>query len=213
MKVAIYARVSTSDKGQTTDNQTAVLEEWARRSGASEVFSYLETASGAKSERDRPVLAKLFRDAHLRRFDEVAVWSLDRLSREGIGPVLAYVKKFQALGVRLRSHQESWLDTHGPVSELLLAILAWVAEQERNRIRERVNAGLERARKQGRVGGRRPVPLEVEQVRTALEIAGGSYRKAAARLTYLRGTRRVQCSATTLRRFVVAHPELHPSHA
>lgn len=209
MRVAIYVRVSTSDKGQTTENQEPELRAWAERQGATEVLTYRETASGSKS--DRPELGRLLRDAHARRFDVVCVWALDRLSREGIGPMLAYMRKLSGAGVRVRSHQEPWLETTGPVAELLLAVFAWVAEQERERIRERVNAGLTRARKHGRVGGRRPVPLDAGAVRAAFLAAGGSYRKAAARLTYERAGKRVRCSPTTLRRYVLANPTVRPA--
>jgi DNA invertase Pin-like site-specific DNA recombinase len=77
------------------------------------------------------------------------VWALDRVSREGIGRMVGYIEQLRAAGIRVLSHQESWLDTGGPVGELVLAIFAWVAKQERERIGERVRAGQTRARAQG----------------------------------------------------------------
>ena len=93
-------------------------------------------------------------DAHLRKFDTLLIWALDRLSREGIAQMTGYLERLKLSGVRVLSYQEPWLDTAGPVSELLTAVFGWIAKQERQRIRERVVAGLERAKNQGKKLGR-----------------------------------------------------------
>jgi DNA invertase Pin-like site-specific DNA recombinase len=76
--------------------------------------------------------------------------------------MVGYIEQLRAAGIRVLSHQESWLDTGGLVGELVLTIFAWVAKQERERIGERVRAGLTRARAQGVHIGRRPRLVDVE---------------------------------------------------
>ena len=152
MKIVIYDRVSTSDGRQDTDNQLATLREWAGRLGGEVVAEYVDEASGSRS--DRIALNRLLEDAHLRKFDTVLIWALDRLSREGIARMTGYLEKLKASGIRVLSHQEPWLDTAGPVADLLVAIFGWVGQQERLRIRERVLAGLKTARAKGKRLGR-----------------------------------------------------------
>lgn len=125
--------------------------------------------------------------AHRREFDGVLVWALDRLSREGIGPMVTYLERFKAAGVVVKSHQESWLDTESPVTDLLLAVFAWVARQERERIRERVRAGLARARAAGRRFGRPRAVLDASRVERLLA-EGLSLREVARRTGYSRAT-------------------------
>src|SRR4029077_17088701 len=111
---------------------------------------------------DRSALQRLLKAAHRRQFSTVRIWALDRLSREGIAPMLRYPEQFDAAGVRVLSLHESWLDTKSPVTPLLIAVLAWVAEQERARIRDRVRAGVSRAQKFGTKSGQgvgRPAAL------------------------------------------------------
>ena len=174
-RTALYVRVST--KEQTTANQERELRRWAERLGLKVVAVYADTMSGARS--DRAELAKLLTAAHRREFDVLLVWALDRVSREGIGRMVGYIEQLRAAGIRVLSHQESWLDTDGPVGELVLAIFAWVAKQERERIGERVRAGQTRARAQGVHIGRRPRLVDVEEVRRR-RLAGQGWRRAKA---------------------------------
>src|SRR5215468_9965647 len=109
-RAALYLRVSTRD--QTTENQERELRSWAARLGFELVHLYGETVGGAR--RDCNELAALLAAAHRREFDVLLIWSLDRLSREGIGPMAGYMGQFRAAGIRVMSHQEPWLDTGGP---------------------------------------------------------------------------------------------------
>lgn len=111
---------------------------------------YEEVESAAKA---RPVLERMLADVRAGRVQAVAVWALDRLHRSMVGSINT-VLELDRLGVRVFSVRESWLDTDGPVRPLLVAIFGWVAEQERTRLIERTKAGLERARRQGKVLGR-----------------------------------------------------------
>jgi DNA invertase Pin-like site-specific DNA recombinase len=81
MRVAIYARVSTDDKGQDPGNQLIALREWCARSGHEIAAEYVEHESGRKGTERRRQFAKLFEDAHRREFGLVLFWSLDRFSR------------------------------------------------------------------------------------------------------------------------------------
>lgn len=83
-QVAIYARVSTNDKGQNPENQLAQLRAWCDRMGHVVVREYVEHESGGKGADQRPQYAQLFADAARRDFDMVLVWALDRFSRNGM---------------------------------------------------------------------------------------------------------------------------------
>lgn len=161
MKISIYARISTNNSRQEIENQITPLKEWAERLSGGIVGEYMDEASGSKS--DRKALQQLIEDARLRKFDTLLIWALDRLSREGIARMSGYLETLRGYGVRVLSHQEPWLDTSGPVSDLLIAIFGWVAQQERNRIRERVLCGLRSAKAKGKTFGRPKRNVDVEK--------------------------------------------------
>jgi len=187
---ALYVRVSTRE--QSTDAQETELRRWAARLSLDVVDVYADTASGARG--DRTALAEVLAGAHRREFDVLLVWALDRLSREGIGPLVRYVDELRRLGIRILSHQEPWLDSGGPAGELLLAVFAWVARQERQRIGERVLAGLARARAEGTRSGR-PIGRPVRVVDLA-EVG----RRRAAGQSWRRIARALKVPIRTLRR-------------
>lgn len=152
MRVALYARVSTKDKGQDTENQLGQLREFAKLQGWTVAGEYVDRATGKNSDREQ--FKKLFEDASRRRFDSVLFWSLDRFSREGVLETLRHLERLASNGVGYRSFTEQYLDSCGMFKDAVLAILAVIAKQERVRLSERTVAGLEKARKAGRVGGR-----------------------------------------------------------
>lgn len=156
MKVAIYARVSTDDKGQDVENQLSILREWARNLGYDEITEYKDIGiSGANS--NRPDFIKMRMDARQNKFKGIMIWSLDRFSREGISNTLSYIQDLDKHKIFLKSYQESWLDTSDTgMSRLLLAIMSWVAEFERKRIGERIKAGIQRRKNLGNYKGGRP---------------------------------------------------------
>jgi DNA invertase Pin-like site-specific DNA recombinase len=127
VRAALYLRVSTPD--QSVENQERELRRWAERLGFNVVRVCAETSSGTRS--DRAALAEVLAGAHRREFDVILIWSLDRFSREGILPMVRYFVQLRLARVRVMSHQEPWVDTGGPVGDLLLAVFAWVAQQER----------------------------------------------------------------------------------
>ena len=160
-----YARVSKLD-GQTTSGQINAL-----RSAGCETI-YEEAASGGRW--DRPELQNLLK--YLRPGDVVVVWKLDRLSRS-LKDLLFIMEKLDAAGAGFRSLSEA-IDTTSPGGRMVMQMLGSFAEFEREMIRERTRAGLDRARQEGRVGGRRP-KLTPEQRREAIDAVRSGRRTAS----------------------------------
>ena len=152
-KVALYARVSTKDGRQDTENQLIVLREYAAKQGWEIVEEFVDHERGGTSK--RPHFQRMFADARIRRFDLVLFWSLDRLSREGVSGTLGHLEKLTAYGVNYRSFTEQFLDSCGPFSEVVVAIFACIAKQESIRRSERALAGVARARRKGTELGRK----------------------------------------------------------
>src|ERR1019366_4374180 len=152
MRTAIYARVSTKDGRQDTDNQLRQLRAFAATQGWTVVHEYVDRASGKRGDREQ--FQKMFAAASRREFDCLLFWSLDRLSREGTVKTLNHLERLNSYGVNYRSFTEQYQDSTGMFKEAVIGILAAVAKQERVRLSERTIAGLERAKAQGRVGGR-----------------------------------------------------------
>jgi len=139
MFCAIYSRVSTTE--QNIENQVKLLKKVAFEQNCKVFKVYRDKMSGGSA--NRPQFQQMLRDARLRKFETIYVWSLDRFSREGIKNTLSYLKQLQSQGVALKSMQESWLDTSDDgMGTLLIAIFSWVAEQDRKRISERTKAGF-----------------------------------------------------------------------
>ena len=158
MKVAIYARVSTRDKGQDVRNQLEQLRAYCAKQGWHIVNEYIDQRSGKNGEREQ--FQRMMDHSYQRQFDVVLFWSLDRFSREGVLETLQYLQRLTAHGVNYRSFTEQYIDSLGLFRDAVIGILATIAKQERIRLSERVIAGLERARKQGRIGGRPKVRLD-----------------------------------------------------
>lgn len=170
MKVAIYARVSTTDLGQDVENQLSVLRDWAKRLGFDEVIEYVDNGiSGANS--NRPAFIKMRADARQNLFKGILVWSIDRFSREGIGQTLAYIKELERFGVFLKSYQESWLDTADPmIKPLLLSMWAFMASFERERMSQRIKAGIQRRKNLGNYKGGRPRKYPPQNPKADLQV-------------------------------------------
>src|SRR5438046_1304689 len=148
MRAAIYARVSTI--GQTCDNQLLELRRYVAARGWTGQEFVDSGVSGAKDR--RPALDALIQDAKRRRFDVLVCWRLDRLGRN-LRHLVTLIDELQSLGVAFVSLGEG-IDCMTPAGKLQLHILAALAEFERERIRERVMAGLQRAKAQGKRLGR-----------------------------------------------------------
>jgi DNA invertase Pin-like site-specific DNA recombinase len=151
MRVAIYTRVSTGS--QTTENQLRELRAVAEREGHQVVAEFTdEGISGAKGRDHRPGLNSLLEGITRRDFDKVMAWSVDRLGRS-MQDLLTFIGELKAKGVDLYLHQQS-LDTSTPAGKAMFQMCGVFAEFEREMIRDRVNAGLARAKAQGKKLGR-----------------------------------------------------------
>jgi DNA invertase Pin-like site-specific DNA recombinase len=158
-RVALYIRVSTSK--QDTENQRRELEAVADRSGWKIVKVYADAGiSGAKGRDQRPLDA-MMKAVNAKEFDMVATWSVDRLGRS-LTDLLGILQGLHEKGVGLFLHQQG-LDTSTTAGKAMFQMLGVFAEFERGIIRERVNAGLARARANGTKLGRRRVKPAVEQ--------------------------------------------------
>jgi putative DNA-invertase from lambdoid prophage Rac len=105
----------------------------------------------------RDQLRQALDDARAGRFDVLLVWALDRVSREGVEATLALLRRFREHGVMVWSPHEPWTETSDPrMAELLSSLFAWMAAEESRRRSDRVRAGLERRRREGKPVGRQP---------------------------------------------------------
>ena len=185
LRVALYARVSTKDKGQEVENQLAQLREFAMRSGWSIVHEYIDHETGKTSDREQ--FEQMFLDASQRRFDVLLFWALDRLSREGVLPTLQHLERLTSCGIGYRSFTEQYFDSCGIFKDAVIAIVATVAKQERVRISERVRAGLATARSKGKQLGRPRRIVDAYRI-AALRAQGASWRAISDELGVSVGT-------------------------
>jgi DNA invertase Pin-like site-specific DNA recombinase len=177
MRVAIYARVSTKDKGQDPENQVHQLRAFAERYGTIyKVFT--EEVSGGKSERSE--FKQLLLEAYQQRFDLVVFWRLDRFSREGALATLRYLKELKDHGVNYKSFTEPYLDSLGPFGDVIVSMLATIAAQDLLKISENTKAALAKKRAAGvQLGAPTKSAETVGQVRRLK--ASGASNQAIAR--------------------------------
>ena len=191
MKCGIYVRVSTGK--QEMENQLSQLQEFARSQGWVVVAVYADQLTGKNS--DRKQFQQIFQAASKRKFDVLLFWSLDRLSREGALETLQHLNRLTSYGIQWRSLTEQYLDSTGIFREAVISILAVVAKQERVRLSERTLAGLERARKEGKVLGRRPnAAVDASRIR-ALRAQGQSWGAISRETGLARATCQKACEA------------------
>ena len=158
-RVALYLRVSTNE--QTTENQRQELQAVANHAGWEVVEVYEDAGiSGAKNRDQRPAFDQMLNDATRRKFDMIASWSVDRLGRSLQG-LLGFMNDIQAVGVDLYLHQQA-IDTSTPSGKAMFQMCGVFAEFERSMIQERVNAGLKRAKAQGKKLGRPRISPRIE---------------------------------------------------
>src|SRR6516165_7252918 len=180
-RVAIYARVSTANNGQSPEMQLRELREFCERRGWTVAGEFVDATSGAKDR--RPELDRLLTDAHKRKFDVVAVWKFDRFARS-VSHLLRALETFNALGIAFASLTEQ-VDTTTPAGKMVFTVLGAVAELERSLIVERVRAGLRNARAKGRKLGRPRMILDAPKI-ARLRAQGRTVREIATELGYSR---------------------------
>ena len=184
-RTAIYARVSTRERGQDTQNQLHQLHEFAGRQGWIIVNEFVDHESGSTDDREQ--FQAMFQAASRREFDIQLFWSLDRFSREGVFETLTHLNRLTGYGVHYRSFTEQWFDSCGIFRDAVISIMATLAKQERVRISERTKAGLERARREGKALGRPKVEVNTDEIRL-LRAQGLSWSAVAVQTGIARAT-------------------------
>jgi DNA invertase Pin-like site-specific DNA recombinase len=170
-RVIIYARVST--KEQNVDMQLSDLKLYAELRKLRVVEVYIDYASGAKS--DRVNYQKLFNDVRKRKTDVVLVWKFDRFARS-TKELINALEEFNSLGVDFISYKEN-VDTSTPAGKILFTMISAFAEFERSIIRERVIAGMEKAKARGARIGRPKIPPFTKQKVIMLKERGLTYKE------------------------------------
>ena len=160
MKAAIYARVSTHDKGQDPDLQLKPLRDYCRQRGFEVADEFVDVGISGSKDR-RPELDKLMDLAKKRLIDCVIVWKLDRFGRS-LKHLVTALDEFEKLGVSFISYREN-LDLTSSTGKLMFHIIAAMAEFERALIVERVKAGIVNARAKGRRVGRKPIDVSTTE--------------------------------------------------
>ncbi|MFH1464674.1 MAG: recombinase family protein [Pseudomonadota bacterium] len=180
---ALYARVSTTGKGQDAELQLEELRREAQQRGWQVVGEYLDEVSGSSDR--RPGLDQLMETARAGRLDLVAVFRFDRFARS-TRHLLAALEEFRLLGIDFVSLREQ-VDTSTPMGKAMFTIIAAVAELEKDIIRERVVAGVRRAQAAGRHCGRPRREIDLRATK-ALLAQGHSFRQVADMLGLPRST-------------------------
>ena len=178
-RVGIYLRVSTKD--QTTENQLRELRQVAERAGWEVVRTFEDAGvSGAKGRDKRPGYDALLKAVARREVKLVAAWSVDRLGRS-MQDLVAFLEDLRGHGADLYLHQQA-LDTTTPSGRALFGMMAVFAEFERAMIQERVNAGLARAKAEGKRLGRPTLGSDIEAKVRELRATGMGIIKVAKTL-------------------------------
>jgi DNA invertase Pin-like site-specific DNA recombinase len=140
------------DHDQSLENQLAELRDFAARCGWEIRHVYTDEASAKNG--DRPGFKSMMESVARRQFDVLLFWALDRLTREGLRKTIHYLQRLDDAGVTFRSFTEQYLDTCGIFRDVVIGLMATLAQQERLRISERTKAGLARVRSHGKKLGR-----------------------------------------------------------
>jgi DNA invertase Pin-like site-specific DNA recombinase len=184
MIVAIYSRVSKETSDNT--NQLLILRDYCQKMNYEIHDEYVDVISG--ESQNRPEFSRMMKEASKRRFDMCLFYALDRLTREGTRKTIQYLQMLDDYGVCYKSFTEQYIDSSGIFKDVIIALLSTLAKQERIRIGERVKAGLERSRQQGRVGGRPTLDESIIAKIKKRKSEGNSICAIAKELKVSRGT-------------------------
>lgn len=183
-RVALYARVSTLDKGQDPETQLTQLREYALRRNFEIIGEFIDFASGTTQDRIQYKL--MMAAAKKRKLDVVLVWRYDRFARSTQALVNA-MKEFQSMGIDFISYQEN-IDTTTPTGELIFHVMASLAQFESSLISQRVKAGMARAKAQGKRISRPPLAVHLQEEIFELQEQGLSMNRISKQLGIAYGT-------------------------
>ena len=183
-RVALYARVSTLDKGQDPETQLVQLRGYAQARNFEVITEFIDYASGTSEDRTQYKL--MMAAAKKRKIDVVLVWRYDRFARSTQALVNA-LKEFQSLGIDFISYQEN-IDTTTPTGELIFHVMASLAQFESSLISQRVKAGMARAKAQGKHIARPPISKQMQEKIIELQREGVSMNKISKTLGIAYGT-------------------------
>ena len=185
-KVAIYSRVSTLD--QTIDNQLLELRDHCSKMGWEIVKEYSdEGLSGALSREKRPALNSLIKDAYRKKFDSVVCWDISRIGRS-MKELVLFLSDMKDRDIGICSVRQGF-DTSTTMGEMMFQFVGILSSWEREMIRERTLAGLDRARSEGKTLGRKKVITdEITSKIVNLRSIGRSIRDIASEVGVSRGT-------------------------
>ena len=185
-KVGIYTRVSTLD--QTIDNQLIELRDHCSKMGWEVVKEYAdEGLSGTLSREKRPALNSLIKDAYRKRFDLVVCWDISRIGRS-MKELILFLSDMKDRGIGICSVRQGF-DTSTSMGEIMFQFVGILSSWEREMIRERTLAGLERAKSEGKTLGRRKVTNDTMTAKIVeLRTAKKTIRQIAAEVGVSRGT-------------------------
>jgi DNA invertase Pin-like site-specific DNA recombinase len=201
MKLVGYVRVSKEE--ENPENQKFAIYEWAARNGHIITAIHEDIGiSGALPPKERPGFQKVLKE--LANADGLVVYALDRLARSMI-ELVDVVKELEEKGKVVLSVRENWLQNLDPkIRSLILAILGWTADMERELIRARTKEALARVKAQGKCLGR-PATVNMEIAQNAIKYVEEGYTlKEAAKL--------LGVGYTTLARFITSNPELRAQY-
>ena len=185
-KVGIYTRVSTLD--QTIDNQLIELRDYCSKMGWEVVKEYAdEGLSGTLSRDKRPALNSLIKDAYRKRFDSVVCWDISRIGRS-MKELILFLSDMKDRGIGICSVRQGF-DTSTSMGEIMFQFVGILSSWEREMIRERTLAGLERAKREGKTLGRRKVTNDTMTAKIIeLRTAKKTIRQIASEVGVSRGT-------------------------
>ena len=203
LKLVGYVRVS--EESENPENQKYAIYEWASKKGYQVVDMFIDVGiSGALPPRDRPGFRKVLEVLPNPNIDGIVVYALDRIARS-LEELYATIKEIEGMGKVVISVREEWLEAIDPrVRGLILAILGWAAEIEREFIRERTKLALQRLKAKGKKLGR-PRKVNDSIVLKAIEYVGKGYTlKDAAKLLLV--------GYSTLARYILNNPTLRKQY-
>ena len=165
VKCVLWLRVSHQDGSQDSANQRGPLEAEAARLGLDVVKVFDVSGSAWTPGRVQGQVSELVAGVQRGAYSHILLWSLDRLTREGLEATVRAVRRIEEAGATLVSLQEPWLASAGEMKPLLLAFLGWAASFESTRRSERIKAGLAKRKAAGLPVGRQPGSKDKSQRR------------------------------------------------